>query len=148
MQSPQKIDPALKQWLHALEEQAASIAPNVEEGVHYERIVSSPITTPSANTTSRSAQSPSNTTSTIKRITTQWEGLATEHKVSMGLSCLLAGMMAISSVTQLTKAVQTDEQGHRHVNASHLLMGGVSALLTAGMLYLTHAQFKGAVAAR
>jgi len=57
-------------------------------------------------------------------------------------------MMAISSVTQLTKAVQTDEQGHRHVNASHLLMGGVSALLTAGMLYLTHAQFKGAVAAR
>lgn len=98
---------------------------------------------PSYSPSYSSTHTPSRPTSTIERMTAQWEGLATEHKVSVGLSCLLAGLMAISSVTQFAHAVDTDAEGKRHVHASNIIMGGVSALLTAGMLYLTHAQVRG-----
>ncbi len=84
-------------------------------------------------------------TSTIERITAQWEGLATEHKVSVGLSYILAAMTAVTAVSRLAHAVEKDPEGKNKMNVSNVMVGTFSALLAAGMAYLGHAQFKAAV---
>lgn len=82
----------------------------------------------------------------IETFTAQWEGMATEHKVSTGISAILAAMMIVSSAAQMRQSFNKDEQGNTHFNSKSFAWAAAQALLGIGVGYLTHSQFKVATA--
>jgi hypothetical protein len=95
---------------------------------------------PKSVTTSETKSWVEQTTSTLKKLTT-------EQKIHTGLSMLAAGMAILGTFAELHRAAKRDEKGNLHVDGMHLLMAGVIALFGAGCAYVGVKQFQSFAAA-